>query len=146
MARLRERRAGLDSWGQLAVLGRTKSDNEKICSALQRAGIPAGLLQSDAQAALVEDSVKVLTLHASKGLEFEAVAIPFIGGLPHPKAPSVEDESRVLYVGMTRSLEHLLLTASRDSPFSQRLRAILAPGQGPLSATTSPWAVPASIA
>lgn len=146
VAFLRERRAGLDSWGQLAVLGRTKSDNEKICSALQRAGIPAGLLQNDAQAALVEDSVKVLTLHASKGLEFEAVAIPFIGGLPHPKAPSVEDESRVLYVGMTRSLEHLLLTASRDSPFSQRLRAILAPGQGPLSATTSPWAVPASIA
>lgn len=146
VAFLRERRAGLDSWGQLAVLGRTKSDNEKICSALQRAGIPAGLLQNDAQAALVEDSVKVLTLHASKGLEFEAVAIPFVGGLPHPKAPSVEDESRVLYVGMTRSLEHLLLTASRDSPFSQRLRAILAPGQGPLSATTSPWAVPASIA
>ena len=146
VAFLRERRAGLDSWGQLAVLGRTKSDNEKICSALQRAGIPAGLLQNDAQAALVEDSVKVLTLHASKGLEFEAVAIPFVGGLPHAKAPSVEDESRVLYVGMTRSLEHLLLTASRDSPFSQRLRAILAPGQGPLSATTSPWAVPASIA
>ena len=132
VAFLRERRAGLDSWGQLAVLTRTNLDCEKVRDHLQRAGIPVGLLaQKDAQAALVEDSVKVLTLHASKGLEFEAVAIPFVGSLPHPKAPTVEDESRVLYVGMTRSLEHLLLTASRDSPFSQRLRAILAPGQQP---------------
>lgn len=136
---LRERRAGLDSWGQLAVLVRTNADCEKVRDHLQRAGIPAGLLaQKDAQAALVEDSVKVLTLHASKGLEFEAVAIPFVGRLPHPKVESVDDESRVLYVGMTRSLEHLLLTASRDSAFSQRLRAILAPGTQPIEEAACP--------
>ncbi|MNZ61323.1 DNA helicase II [compost metagenome] len=136
---LRERRASLDSRGQLAVLVRTNADCVKVRDHLQRAGIPAGLLaQKDAQAALVEDSVKVLTLHASKGLEFEAVAIPFVGRLPHPKAASVEDESRVLYVGMTRSLEHLLLTSSQDSPFSQRLRTILAPEQHPTTEAACP--------
>lgn len=167
---LRERRAGLDSWGQLAVLARTNADCERICDHLQRAGVPAGLLaQKDSQAALVEDSVKVLTLHASKGLEFEAVAIPFVGRLPHAKVESVDDESRVLYVGMTRSLEHLLLTASRDSLFSQRLRAILAPATQPLMEaacrlpaspmpsgspkpcasaknSTAPWKTPSSVA
>ncbi|MCQ4348665.1 NERD domain-containing protein/DEAD/DEAH box helicase [Pseudomonas stutzeri] len=134
IAYLRERRAGLDSWGQLAVLGKTRRDNERIHRALVQAGIPACLLaQNESPEALVEDSVKILTLHASKGLEFEAVAIPFVGQMPHPRAESIEDESRVLYVGMTRSMTHLLLTASRDSAFSLRLRAILAPETQPVA-------------
>lgn len=139
IAYLRERRAGLDSWGQLAVLGKTRWDNERIHHALQQAGIPACLLaQNQSAEALVEDSVKILTLHASKGLEFEAVVIPFVGQMPHPKADSVEDESRVLYVGMTRSMTHLLLTASRDSTFSLRLRAILDPERQAIAEAACP--------
>ena len=127
IAYLREQRAALDSWGQLAVLVRTNTDAKLVEQALRTAAIPAGLLGQNASAAtLVEDSVKVLTLHASKGLEFDAVAIPFVGRLPHPKVESVEEESRVLYVGMTRAMTRLLLTASADSAFSRRLRGILA--------------------
>lgn len=122
---LRAQRQRLDSWGQLAVLSRTHHDNERSFAYLSRAGIPVEQLGAGREPiSLAGDSVKLLTLHASKGLEFEAVAIPFIGHLPHPKATSLAEESRLLYVGMTRAMDHLLLTTSQDSLFSQRLRLI----------------------
>ncbi|MBQ6774590.1 MAG: UvrD-helicase domain-containing protein [Synergistaceae bacterium] len=67
-----------------------------------------------------DDSVGLLTLHASKGLEFPVV---FLVGMeedifPHSKAkddPSeLEEERRLCYVGMTRAEERLYLTAARS--------------------------------
>ena len=65
------------------------------------------------------DSIKVMTIHSSKGLEFPIVAIAGIGFMP-TKADKSEDEARLLYVGMTRATERLFMTASRDSAFVQR--------------------------
>lgn len=61
-----------------------------------------------------EDAVKILTMHASKGLEWKVVLIPDMneGFIPHKKALSVEEieeERRMLYVAMTRAKEYLLL-------------------------------------
>ncbi|MNZ42748.1 ATP-dependent DNA helicase PcrA [compost metagenome] len=136
---LRAQRQRLDSWSQLAVLGRTHQDNERIFAYLSRTGIPVEQLgQGRTPISLAGDSVKLLTLHASKGLEFEAVAIPLIGRLPHPKAASLAEESRLLYVGMTRAMDHLLLTASQDSLFSQRLRQIHAAPATPTTEAACP--------
>jgi DNA helicase-2/ATP-dependent DNA helicase PcrA len=62
------------------------------------------------------DAVTLMTLHSAKGLEFPVV---FITGLeetilPHSKAlydvSEMEEERRLMYVGMTRAKEELLLT------------------------------------
>jgi superfamily I DNA/RNA helicase len=55
-----------------------------------------------------------MTVHASKGLEFDHVFIPDIneGVYPHgylPDAASTQEECRLLYVGMTRAKESLEL-------------------------------------
>ena len=60
-------------------------------------------------------SVKVLTMHACKGLEFDTVFIPDLneGSIPsrHSSAPDqVEEERRLLYVAMTRARLSLTLT------------------------------------
>jgi DNA helicase-2/ATP-dependent DNA helicase PcrA len=65
------------------------------------------------------DRVPLMTLHAAKGLEFPAV---FISGcedglLPHirreEERADIEEERRLLFVGMTRAKQHLALTFAR---------------------------------
>ncbi|MBO4910558.1 MAG: ATP-dependent helicase [Lachnospiraceae bacterium] len=56
----------------------------------------------------------LMTIHASKGLEFDTVIIPDIneGNFPHEKMPdenSVEEERRIFYVAMTRAANNLYL-------------------------------------
>lgn len=65
------------------------------------------------------DHIKLMTIHNSKGLEFECV---FLVGMeedlfPHLNAKDsfeeVEEERRLCYVGMTRAKKYLYLSASR---------------------------------
>ena len=59
-----------------------------------------------------------MTLHASKGLEFPAVAIIGLeeGTLPHARAQTsdaeLEEERRLAFVGVTRAMKHLHLTSA----------------------------------
>ncbi len=66
--------------------------------------------------------MKLLTMHSSKGLEFEAVCIPGIGYMPYSYGKA-ESELRLFYVAMTRATERLLLTAHRSSEYVQRIQA-----------------------
>ena len=61
------------------------------------------------------EGVSLLTMHASKGLEFDTVYIPDCneGIIPHRKSmkdEAVEEERRMLYVAMTRARKRLTLT------------------------------------
>ena len=59
-----------------------------------------------------EDAVMLMTMHGSKGLEFECVFIPDVneGVTPYNKAvltEDIEEERRMFYVAMTRAKSHL---------------------------------------
>ena len=65
------------------------------------------------------EAVSLMTLHASKGLEFECVFIPGCedGLLPYnlyKKEVDTEEEKRLLYVGMTRAKKTLFLTHAKS--------------------------------
>jgi DNA helicase II / ATP-dependent DNA helicase PcrA len=71
------------------------------------------------------EAVSVMTLHASKGLEFECVFIPGCekGLLPYSLYKTdvdEEEEKRLLYVGMTRAKKLLYLTHARSRTFRGR--------------------------
>ena len=62
-----------------------------------------------------EDRISILTLHASKGLEYDLVMIPDVneGLIPYKKAvleAELEEERRMMYVGMTRTKKELYLS------------------------------------
>lgn len=68
-----------------------------------------------------EDAVTLMTLHNAKGLEFPVV---FIVGVEQGLLPSkgamaegpggIEEERRLFYVGITRAMERLLMTAAQN--------------------------------
>ena len=63
----------------------------------------------------------LLTLHSSKGLEFDSVWIMGAeeGNLPHIDA-SEEEERRLMYVGMTRAKNRLIVSSAMDEGFESR--------------------------
>ncbi len=71
-----------------------------------------------------EQGVRLMTAHASKGLEFKRVYIPEVneGVYPHGRMPdedAVEEERRMLYVAMTRAkemLEMTFVTGTKEHP------------------------------
>jgi superfamily I DNA/RNA helicase len=62
-----------------------------------------------------------MTLHASKGLEFDSVWIMGIedGHLPHTDSTE-EDERRLFYVGMTRARHRLVLSSAIEEGLESR--------------------------
>jgi hypothetical protein len=111
-------------WRDMAVLFRMNSQGERIANALAKAGIPVRLFGPGGERRrfpFSEDTVKLLTYHSSKGLEFPVVFMPFLESMPHMR-DDVAGEARLLYVAMTRAMEHLVLTHHGNSAFVEQLR------------------------
>ena len=73
------------------------------------------------------DHVSVMTLHASKGLEFPVVYVLAVeeGLLPHERSmgkdEDIEEERRLCFVGMTRAMKELYLSHARLREFRGQL-------------------------
>ena len=68
-----------------------------------------------------------MTLHSSKGLEFPRVIIVGVGDMEDRE--DTEKNARLLYVGMTRAQEDLVMTTSGNNSFSRQLLAACAAPQ-----------------
>lgn len=75
------------------------------------------------------ESVSLLTIHASKGLEFDAAIIVDLndGVLPQFEAEDEEEERRLFYVAVTRAIDRLVLCFNKANP-SRFLREVTAAG------------------
>ena len=66
------------------------------------------------------DSIQVMTLHVSKGLEFPVVALVGAGRMP-AEGEDEREEVRLFYVGATRATQRLVIGASEEGKFAARL-------------------------
>ena len=88
-------------------------------------------LVSDTDQLASDRGVSVMTLHSAKGLEFPLVVVAGLedGVLPHFNSSGspddIEEERRLLYVGMTRARERLILTNCRRRRIAGRYQSQL---------------------
>ena len=112
---------------QMAVLCRFNYQVKKMVEELAKEGIAVNSCQFNGQHTkafdTAKDTVKVLTMHSSKGLEFNSVVIPDLGCMPSGKT-TPEEEARLLYVALTRSTESLLMTYHNESQFTKQCEAL----------------------
>ncbi len=107
-------RQKVDEQGNLAV-----EVNDETMSPLAAFLTHAALESGDNQAQAGQDAIQLMTVHASKGLEFDAVFITGMeeGLFPHENAMSdhegLEEERRLMYVAITRARQRLYLSHSQ---------------------------------
>jgi len=108
------------AWNDMAVIYRRYGIGQKMVDTLSRKGIPFQWQQDKKSAySPSHESVKLITMHSSKGLEFPLVCIPGIGTATEDE--EIQDEARLLYVAMTRATHELVMTHSETSPLSEKM-------------------------
>jgi hypothetical protein len=116
------------AWNEIAIIYRARWMAERIYKHFQQMKIPVEWVNRDGRSRDYRPaaaSIKLVTMHSSKGLEFPVVFIPGIGFM-HSQNSSERDEARLLYIAMTRAIHQLVITGDRSSPFVQRLEGAIA--------------------
>ena len=128
---------------------------EEVAAVDPDAGLAAFVAELDARAEAQHpptvQGVTLSSLHAAKGLEWDAVFLVGLvdGTLPiqhaEDDAAAIEEERRLLYVGVTRAREHLCLSwslsrAAGGRPYRRRSRFLhgLVPDAHPASLARTP--------
>ncbi len=98
------------------VLGETGETLSPLVAFLTHAALEAG----DNMAEAGQDAIQLMTVHSSKGLEFDAVFITGMeeGLFPHENSlndrEGLEEERRLMYVAITRARKRLYLSHSQS--------------------------------
>lgn len=122
------------AWHDIAVIYRNQWEGDTLSRVLGDANIPCSQAKGTGKNNLFAagDTVKLVTMHSSKGLEFPFVVIPDLCAMPRPNE-NEDEEARLLYVAMTRATEQLLLLHHAESEFTQRVRASINEIQGQIA-------------
>lgn len=108
------------AWGDMAILCRRHSVMFECATVLRARGLPYQVRERSGDYAPLANSIKVMTMHASKGLEFPVVALPGVGQMPE-EGEEAGDEARLFYVAATRATQRLVVTVSGEGAFGQAL-------------------------
>lgn len=89
------------AWGDMAVLCRHYKEMEECAAALARKKLPHRMRKRSGDYRPEEDAIQVMTMHASKGLEWPVVAVISQNDISDVDASLVE--TRLIYVAATRA-------------------------------------------
>jgi len=108
------------AWGDMAVLCPTHEIRDLCARTLAQRKLPLENRTRSGDFDPASDKIKVMTLHASKGLEFPVVALVGVGQMPAP-GEDEKEAARLIYVGATRASHRLILGVGGEGRFGQRL-------------------------
>jgi hypothetical protein len=109
------------AWADMAILCRHHSEMDMCAEFLRKRKLPHQLRRNSSSVFdPAHDSIKVMTLHVSKGLEFPVVALVGAGRMP-AEGEDEREEARLFYVGATRATQRLVIGASGGGKFAARL-------------------------
>ena len=107
------------AYSDICIVGRVNRVLESVFEGLKEKGLPVDLLRQQ-EFKYEEDSVKFITMHSIKGLEFKVIFLINLdeGTIPNETIQSKDDdlffeseERKLLYVGMTRANELLYMSS-----------------------------------
>ena len=110
----------------MAILYATINVGKMIADQLSTSNLPYAWLKDKQNKTAYNkesDCLTVLTIHSSKGLEFNRVIMVGVGHLNDDEKRR-QQNARLLYVGMTRAQECLLVTTSGSNDYSKRILTI----------------------
>ena len=113
------------AWGDMAVLCRDAKTRDLCARTLAQRGLPVQNRIGPGHYDPLANSVKVMTMRVSKGLEFPVVALPGVedlgrldeidleaeAGVGASEIDARRDAARVLYVAATRATHILILSS-----------------------------------
>ncbi|WP_172204536.1 UvrD-helicase domain-containing protein [Niveibacterium sp. COAC-50] len=111
-----ERLANLDELLNAGANFISEAEDPTLTGFLAHASLEAGEHQADAG----QEAIQLMTVHAAKGLEFDAVFLTGVeeGLFPHENSiqetDGLEEERRLMYVAVTRARKRLYLTLAQS--------------------------------
>ncbi len=105
------------SYKDIAIIARMRKQLDSVKACLDKRGLPSVIVTSDKES-FIQDSIRLLSMHAIKGLEFPVVFIVGLNEGVIPFEPSMynnqdyleTNERKLFYVGMTRAIDKLYLS------------------------------------
>jgi len=108
------------AWGDMAILCPDYSTRDLCAQVLHQRQLPVEMRRSPGDFDPTSNTIKVMTMKVSKGLEFPVVALPGVGHMP-AKGEDEQEAARVFYVAATRATQRLLIGVGGDGGFGKRL-------------------------
>lgn len=110
------------AWGDMAILCRDHKSMDQCALALTYRRLPHRVRHRSGDFDPLANTIKVMTMHASKGLEFPVVAVVGAGQMPR-EGEEATDEAKLFYVAATRATQRLMITVAGDGTFAKSLFA-----------------------
>jgi hypothetical protein len=108
------------AWGDMAIICRHYAEMERCAAVLRHRQLPHEVRKGSGTFNPLDDTIKLLTMHVSKGLEFPVVALSGAGQMPEDGQDEA-DEARLFYVASTRATQRLFVPLSGAGKFATRL-------------------------
>ncbi|WP_296916919.1 3'-5' exonuclease [Polaromonas sp.] len=108
------------AWGDMAILCADWKTMDLCADALHQRKLPFNARKRTGDFNPGADTIQIMTMKVSKGLEFPVVALPGVGHMP-AEGEDEQEAARVFYVAATRATQRLVITLCGNSRFARLL-------------------------